>query len=273
MMMKSLKNKVIVITGASSGIGRALALECASMGGDLSLAARNIDQLEILQNEITARYPVRVLCTRTDVSRRDDCEQLIQETVKTYGKIDILINNAGISMRALFNECQLSVIEEVMNINFWGTVYCTKYALPHLLKQKGSVVGVSSIAGYKGLPGRTGYSASKFAMQGFLEALRIENRNQDLHVLIACPGFTASNIRKSALGQDGTMQGESPRHEDKMMRAEEVAHYIIKATLQRKRTIILTRQGKLTVWLNKFFPGFMDKLTFNHMKKEPGSPF
>ncbi|MFN5841646.1 MAG: SDR family oxidoreductase, partial [Bacteroidota bacterium] len=219
------------------------------------------------------RYPVRVLCTRTDVSRRDDCEQLIQETVKTYGKIDILINNAGISMRALFNECQLSVIEEVMNINFWGTVYCTKYALPHLLKQRGSVVGVSSIAGYKGLPGRTGYSASKFAMQGFLEALRIENRNQDLHVLIACPGFTASNIRKSALGQDGTVQGESPRHEDKMMRAEEVAHYIIKATLQRKRTIILTRQGKLTVWLNKFFPGFMDKLTFNHMKKEPGSPF
>jgi short-subunit dehydrogenase len=266
-------NKVVLISGASSGIGKALAIECAKRGAQLSLAARNKDELLKLKSHLETTYQTKVLCVKTDVSVRAECEQWIKTTVQEYHKIDILINNAGISMRALFNDCDLSVIENVMNINFWGTVYCTKYALPHLLKQNGSVVGVSSIAGYKGLPGRTGYSASKFAMQGFLEALRIENLQKGLHVLIACPGFTASNIRKTALAADGSPQGESPRIEKEMMSAEEVAFHIMNAVEKRKRTLILTTQGKLTIWLNKFIPGIMDKLTFNHLRKEPGSPF
>ncbi len=142
-----------------------------------------------------------------------------------------------------------------------------------MLKRKGSVVGVSSIAGYKGLPGRTGYSASKFAMHGFLEALRLENLKKGLHVLIACPGFTASNIRNTALGSDGNMQGESPRDEQKMMQPEEVAKFILKAVLRRQNSLILTRNGKLTVWLNKFIPKWVDRLVYNHMRKEPDSPF
>lgn len=269
----SMKNKVVLISGASSGIGKALAYECAKRGAKLSLAARNEEELTKIKIELERSYNTKVLCVKTDVSIRIDCERWIIETIQAFQKIDVLINNAGISMRALFNDCDLSVIENVMNINFWGTVYCTKYALPHILKQQGSVVGVSSIAGYKGLPGRTGYSASKFAMQGFLEALRIENLKKNLHVLIACPGFTASNIRKTALAADGSIQGESPRSEKDMMSAEEVALHIVNAIQKRKRTLILTRQGKLTVLLNKFFPAWMDRMTFNHMSKEPGSPF
>jgi len=160
-----------------------------------------------------------------------------------------------------------------MDVNFWGTVYCSKYALKHLLQSKGSLVGVSSIAGYKGLPGRTGYSASKFAMHGLLEVIRIENMKKGLHVLIACPGFTATNIRNTALSASGAQQGESPRDEEKMMSAEKVAIEIATAIEKRKHRLILTGQGKLTVLLNKFFPKFIDKLVFNHMAKEPNSPF
>ena len=187
-------------------------------------------------------------------------------------EIDILINNAGISMRAIFNDMELDVLEKVMAINFFGAVYCTKYALPHILKNKGSVVGVSSIAGYVGLPARTGYSASKFAMQGFLEALRTENLRNNLHVMIACPGFTASNIRNTALSLDGSVQGESPRDEQKMMTSEDVAQYIVKGIEKRKRTLVLTGQGKLVVFLSKWFPSFVEKQVFNHMAKEANSP-
>jgi short-subunit dehydrogenase len=159
-----------------------------------------------------------------------------------------------------------------MDVNFWGTVYCTKFALPYLLKLKGSVVGVSSIAGYVGLPARSGYSASKFAMHGFLESVRTENLENDLHVLIACPGFTSSNIRNTALTADGSQQGKSPREEGKMMSAEEVATHLFKAVQKRKQKLVLTTEGKLAVFLSKFFPKIIQKAVFNKMKKEPDSP-
>ncbi|RYD72655.1 MAG: SDR family oxidoreductase, partial [Sphingobacteriales bacterium] len=197
---------------------------------------------------------------------------LIDLAVNTFGGIDILINNSGMSMRALFEDTEISVLKRLMDVNFWGTVYCTKFALPYLLKTKGSVVGISSIAGFKGLPGRTGYSASKFAMNGFLETLRIENRKKGLHVLICAPGFTASNIRNTALTKDGNAQSESPRDEAKMMQPEEVAQHLIHAIEKRKSTLILTAQGKLTVLLNKFFPRFIDKMAYQEMAKEPDSP-
>jgi dehydrogenase/reductase SDR family member 7B len=185
----------------------------------------------------------------------------------------VLINNAGISMRALFNDMDLSVFKQVMDINLYGTVYATKYCLPYILKSKGSIIGVSSINGYRGTPARTAYSASKYAMQGFLESLRTEVMKKGVHVLVACPGFTTSNIRNAALTADGTPQGESPREEDKMMSAEEVARHILNATLKRKRDIVLTTLGKATVFLNKWFPSWMDTMTYNKMAKEPNSPF
>ena len=269
--MVFMKNKVVVITGASSGIGRALAKEFASEGARLSLGARRTERLEELRNELPT---TEILIRKTDVSLEDDCRALIEETVSRFGQIDILINNAGISMRALFEDVDLKVIRELMDVNFYGTVYCSKYALPHLLKSKGSLVGVISIAGYVGLPGRTGYSASKFAIRGFLDTVRIENLKKGLHVLVAAPGFTASEVRKVALTNDGTRQGETPRNEDKMMSAEECARHIVRAVKKRKRELILTFvEGKLTVFLGKLFPSLVDRLTYSHMAKEPNSPF
>lgn len=266
-----MKNKVVVITGASSGIGRALAKECAAMGAKLSLAARRTDLLEALKAELPN---TEILITPTDVSKEDDCRILIDQTIQHFGQIDVLINNAGISMRALFEEVDLKVIRQLMDVNFYGTVYCSKYALPSLLKTKGSLVGVISIAGYVGLPGRTGYAASKFAIRGFLDTVRIENLKKGLHVLVAAPGFTASEVRQSALTTDGSKQGETPRNESKMMSSEECARHIVHAIQKRKRSLILTfTEGKLTVFLGKFFPALLDKLTYDHMAKEPNSPF
>ena len=267
-----MKDKVVIITGASSGIGEALARNYASKNANVVLAARSIEKLEILEKEIKTDFN-KILTVKTDVSNEEDCKNLIEKSIQKFGTIDTLVNNAGISMRAIFEETEISVIKKLMDINFWGTVYCTKFALPYLLKSKGSVVGVSSIAGYKGLPGRTGYSSSKFAMQGFLEVLRIENMKKGLHVLIACPGFTASNIRNTSLTADGSQQGESPRDEGKMMTSDEVAKRIIQAVEKKKDRLILTSQGKMTVILNKFFPKFMDKMVYNHMAKEADSPF
>ena len=267
-----MKNKIVIITGASGGIGEALAKKFSSEGSIVVIAARQIEKLETLKMELEAAGG-KVLAVVCDVSKESDCKNLIDQTIKAFGKIDVLINNAGISMRALFNDLDLDVIKKVMDINFWGAVFATKFALPHLLKSKGSVVGVSSIAGKKGLPGRTGYSASKFALEGFLETLRTENIKNDLHVLVACPGFTASNIRKSSLSKDGSSQGESPRTENRMMSPEVVANHIYLATIKRKRDLVLTLNGKLTVWLNKFFPAMMDKIVYKHMSKEPDSPF
>jgi len=270
--MQSIKNKVVIITGASSGIGRATAFEAGKKGARLVLAARNKQQLDKVVAQLDGKG-VLAIGVQTDVSQEQDCVLLVETTLKTYGQIDILINNAGISMRALFQHADLKVIQTVMNVNFWGLVYMTKYALPHVLKSKGSIVGISSIAGYKGLPGRTGYSASKAAMNGFLESLRIENLNKGLHVLTACPGFTSSNIRNTALAADGSMQGESPRDESSMMTAEKVAEYLVRAIEKRRRSLVLTTSGKFTIWINRLFPGTMDKLVFRHMSKEPNSPF
>lgn len=268
-----MQNKVIIITGASSGIGLACAREFAQRGAKLVLAARSDEKLIEVEQELKAN-DAEVISVKTDVSVEEDCKHLIDESVKAFGRIDVLVNNAGISMRALFKDVDLSVLKQLMDVNFWGTVYCTKYALPHLLETKGSVVGVSSIAGFVGLPGRTGYSSSKFAMHGFLEALRVENLKKGLHVLIAAPGFTASNVRKAALTANGDSQGETPRKEEKMMSSEEVAVHLAKAIIKRKRTLILTFvEGKVTVFLKKFFPKLLEKLTYNHMAKEPDSPF
>jgi len=267
-----MKDKVVIITGATSGIGKALAYEFAAKGSKVVMGARRYDLLIEIAEDIKLKGGDVAYAT-TDVSKEADCKNLIVTAVERFGKIDVLINNAGISMRALFDEVDLSVIRKLMDVNFWGTVYCTKYALPYLLKEKGSVVGVSSIAGIKGLPGRTGYSASKFAMKGLMECIRIENLKKGLHVLMAYPGFTSSNIRNTSLTADGSQQGESPRDEAKMMSAEEVAEHIYKAVKRRKNSLVLTTQGKLTVWVNKFFPNWLDKMVYREMAKEPDSPF
>jgi len=267
--MSSLSNKVVIITGASSGIGHALAMVAISRGAKVGVCARNLDKLKVAFTGITED---KIYLHQADVSKEEDCQAFINGVLSKWGKIDVLVNNAGISMRALFEDADLKVIRELMDINFWGTVYCTKYALPSIRQNNGVIAGVSSIAGYRGLPGRTGYSASKFAMQGFLEALRTELLHTGTHVMWVSPGFTASNIRNVARNANGNIQGETPLEEDKLMSAEECAKIILDGVEQRKRTIIMTGQGKLTVWVNKLFSGLADKLVFKHFLKEPGSP-
>lgn len=263
-----LNNKIIIITGASSGIGKSLAIECAKRGANVVLAARQYVTLCEIAADLEKKYNIKALAVQCDVAIEEECAHLIKQALATFGKIDVLINNAGISMRALFNDVDLKVLKSLMDVNFWGTVYCTKYALPEIIKTKGSVVGVSSIAGYKGLPGRTGYSASKFAMNGFLDSLRVENLKTGVHILTACPGFTASNIRNTALAKDGSQQGESSMHEEKMMTSDEVANIILNGVENRSRTLIMTGQGKLTVTLNKFLPAFLDKMVYKVFAKE-----
>ena len=266
--MSSFNNKVIVITGGSSGIGKALALNALSQGAKVGVCGRDAAKLQSqlgIANE-------HLLCIKADVSIEAECKAFIDAVQQKWGAIDVLINNAGISMRALFEEVDLSVLKELMDINFWGTVYTTKYALPLIKKQKGVIVGVSSIAGYRGLPCRTGYSASKYAMTGFLESLRTELLHTGVHVMWVCPGFIASNIRNVARGADGSAQKETPLDESKLMSAEECASIIMGSIEKRKRTVVMTGQGKLTVWMNKLFPALADKLVYKHFLNEPESP-
>lgn len=263
--MNYFEEKVAVVTGGSEGIGRALVEKLLTMGCKVATCGRNADKLYQLQ----VSHPDKPLHTVVaDVSHENDCRQLIESTLKIYGGIDIIINNAGVSMRGLFNDTKVNTFQHLMNVNFWGALYCTKYALPSILQRRGDVVGVSSIAGYRGLPGRSGYSASKYALQGWLEALRTELLNTGVNVMWVCPGFTASNIRHAALDAETKPHGETTMEEGKMMTAEECADHILKAISKRKRTLVLTLQGNVTVWLNRLFAPLADKMVHNFFFKD-----
>lgn len=252
------KNKVVAITGGSDGIGRALIESLLPMGAKIATCARNQDKLYDLQ----LRHSTSPLhCIVADVSNYNDCKLFIESTIKQFGGIDILINNAGISMRSLLKDAELDVFKKVMDINYFGTVYCTKLALDSIIERKGTIVGMSSIAGYRGLPGRSGYSASKFAVNGWLESIRVELMDDGVNVMWVSPGYTRSNIRNAALNNKGQSQGETPLNEAELMSPEDCANHIIKAIIKRKRTLILTFKGKQTVFINKLFPSLADKFT------------
>jgi len=259
------KDKTVMVTGGTDGIGKALVDLLLEAGAKVATCGRNNDKLYLLQ----AQHPSSPLHTMiADVSSENDCRRFIEMTVKIFGTIDILINNAGISMRAEFRDADIDVIRRVMEINFFGAVYCTKFALPYILERKGSIVGISSIAGYRGLPGRSGYTASKHALQGWLEALRTELLESGVHVMWVSPGFTSSNIRNVALNSEGQSQGESPMDESKLMTSEEAAQRILKAIEKRKRTLVMTFAGKRAVFINKFFPGIADRLVRKFFYKQ-----
>ncbi|HUX97685.1 MAG TPA: SDR family oxidoreductase [Bacteroidales bacterium] len=268
--MKSLKDKVVIVTGASSGIGKAIAREFAFKGSRVVMAARTEEKLIKISEELKMSNQ-NVFFVKTDVSIEEECKNLIEKTIERFGTIDILVNNAGISMRASFLDVDLKVLHRLMDVNFWGTVYCTKYALPFLIQNKGSLIGVSSVAGFHGLPGRTGYSASKFAIHGFLETIRIENLKKGLHVMIIAPGFTTTDIRKHALLANGEEQGESPRNEHKLMPAQYVAKWVIKGIRKKKRNKLLTWEARLTALFQRIVPSFVDWVYYYEMSREPKS--
>ena len=263
--MSNFTDKIVVITGGSDGIGKALVAQFLALGAKVATCGRNENKLSLLATE----FPSSNLFTaQVDVSKQDESEAFIKQVVDNWGRIDVLINNAGISMRALVSEVSVQTLQNVMDINFWGTVYCTKAALPSIKQNKGVIVGVSSIAGYRGLPGRSGYSASKFALNGWLEALKTELYASGTHVMWVCPGFTTSNIRNAALDKNAKAQGESPMDEGAMMSSEDCATHIIHAIEKRKRSLVLTFTGKRTVFMNKYFPAWADKLVHHFFFKD-----
>ena len=263
--MSFFHNKVVVVTGGSDGIGKALIGMLIPLGAKIATCGRNHDKLYHLQLQYSNVLLHTMAC---DVSNEQECRRFIESTIETFGGIDILINNAGISMRSLFYDTDMSVIRRIMDVNFLGSVYCTKYALPTLLERRGTIVGISSTAGYRGLPGRSAYSASKFALQGWLEALRTELLDTGTHVMWVSPGFTASNIRSAALNNKGEALGESILDEHKLMTAEECARHILRAIEKRKRTLVLTLTGKVIVLINKLWPRLADRLTYKYYFKK-----
>jgi len=271
-MKRNIHNSVVIITGASSGIGLACARAFYSEGAKLVLAARSEEVIKELANEFNSKGETRAIAVKTDVSVENDCKNLIEKAIEAFGKIDTLINNAGVSMRANFLNVELNVLRRVMDINFWGTVYCTKYAYPYIIATKGSIVGISSVAGIHGLPCRTGYSASKYAIQGFLDAIRMETMKIGVQVMVVIPGFISTNIRKTALVADGSVQGESPRDESKMMSPETLAKHIVNGIKKNKRQLATSYEGKFTPIVSLLFPKLADKIYYSQMKSEPNSP-
>jgi short-subunit dehydrogenase len=252
----SYKDKVVAITGGTDGIGRALVDYFLSHEAKVSTCSRTHDKLYNLVTEYAGK-PLHTLVT--DVSKEQDCIRFINSTIDTFGDIDILINNAGISMRSLVEDADTEILEKVMGVNFFGSIYCTKAAIASVKNTKGIIVGVSSIAGYRGLPGRSAYSASKHALNGWLEALKIELKHYGVHVMWVAPGFVKSNIRSSALNKEGEKTNNSTLEEDKLMTPEQCAIIIGNAILKRKRSVTMTFMGKMIIFLNRFLPKMADK--------------
>ncbi len=252
------RQNVVIITGASSGLGRELALQLADQGAWLSLAARDKDALEDVAEQCRQRG-ARAIAVPTDVTEDLKCANLIERTVAEYGKIDTLVNNAGVTMAARFDELEdLRVLEKVMQVNYFGSVYCTFHALKHLKATRGRIVCVSSLSGLTGIPTRTGYCASKHAVTGFFESLRTECEKGGLSVTVIFPGFVSTGMRERALGPDGKPSGKSPYSETGMMTTEKCCHLMLKAIAGRKRDLVMTTRGKLGRWLKLVAPGMVD---------------
>lgn len=259
---------IAFITGASRGIGYALCQYLLEKNFSVAGLARDISPFQALQKA----YPQRLLPVEGDVTNYDSCKEAVEKTVQAFGGIDWLINNAGISMRALFADAEISTLRQVMEVNFWGTVHFCKAALPYLIARQGLIIGVSSIAGFRGLPARTGYSASKFAMQGFLESLRVELLPTGVDVVIAGLGFVRTGIRARALNAQGSPQGESPIDERAFLSPEKVAQELFRAAQKRQPYLILPKKQNLTLWLSRLFPRWTDKKVFAFFAKEKDSP-
>ncbi|TDM09659.1 MAG: short chain dehydrogenase [Ideonella sp. MAG2] len=265
--------QVVVITGASDGIGAELARQMAQKYGaqcGLVLAARSADKLEAVA-EVCRSYGAQTLVQALDLRQQAACRQLIQASLAQWGHIDTLVNNAGVSAHAMFDEVSVDKLvwyEELMTINFWTTLWCTHEALPHLLARRGRLVAVSSLAGLVGVPGRTAYSATKFAVGGFMEALRTEVEPRGVSVTVAYPGVVATQIRQRGFNAKGEAAGVSGLREDKAMSVEECAQLILEGMQSRRREVVMTLQGRLGRWLKLIAPSWVDDLARKALAKQ-----
>ncbi|MBL8522376.1 MAG: SDR family oxidoreductase [Betaproteobacteria bacterium] len=256
----SMKDNVVIITGASTGIGEELAYRLAKQGAKLVLTARRLDELNRVAETATG-YGARVITVSADVAKSDECKKIIDAAIAEFGRIDTLMCNAGMTMWAKFADIDdVSILERIMQVNYMGAVYCTHHALPHLLKTKGRIVGIASLTGLVGVPTRTGYAASKHAMRGFFDSLRIELDESGVSVTMVYPGFVATGIRENATGADGKAAKIDPVNKDEVMSVDECARIIEDAIVSRKREEIMTLKGKVGQWIKLIAPGFVDGL-------------
>lgn len=255
-----MKGRRIILTGASEGIGRALALELAARGARLALAARDRERLETLAQECRARGG-EALAIPTDVTNEHDLEWLVTETVKTFGGIDMVVHNAGITMWSRFDALQdFSIFERLMEVNYLAPVRLTGLTLPHLKQSRGLIVAIASLSGLTGVPERTGYAASKHAMVGFFDSLRIELVGSGVDVTVVAPDFVVSEIHKRAIGPDGEALGASPMMQSKIMSAGECAARIVRAMEKRQRLLLMSTRGKWGRWLKLLAPSVIDRI-------------
>ena len=258
----SLENNVTIITGASTGIGEKLAYQLALKGAHLVLSARRVDELERVADkvrEIGKASGARATVIACDVAKAEDCKNLIDATVSEFGGIDTIVLNAGMTMWAKFADIKdMAIVERIMQVNYMGAVYCTHYALPHLTAARGRIVGVASLTGLVGVPTRTAYAASKHAMRGFFDSLRIELEDTDVTVTMIYPGFVATGIRENATGADGKPAKVDPVNKDDVMSVEECAAIMVRAIEHRQRENIMTLKGKLGQWLKLIAPKVID---------------
>ena len=258
--MGGFAGRTVLITGASEGIGRALALALAAPGVRLALNARNPARLAEAGNECAARG-AEVLTLAADLAERSECDRLVAGTVARFGGLDVLVNNAGITMWSRFDAvADLGVFERLLAVNYLGAVYTTAAALAHLKAARGLIVAVASVAGLIGVPERTAYAASKHAMVGFFESLRIELAGSGVDVTIVAPDFVRSALHRRALGPDGAPLGASPMQESRIMTAEECARLIVAAMLRRQRLLVTSPRARLSLWARLVFPSLVDRL-------------
>ncbi len=262
-------NKTFIITGASAGIGQALAIKLAQQGANLVLAARNQTSLEITA-DTCIKAGGKAIAIPADVTDSEACKKLIESAVNTFGAVYGLVNNAGISMWARFDQVtDLSVFEQIIRVNYLGSVYCTHYALPYLKESQGLLVAISSLSGKTGIPTRSAYAASKHALQGFCDSLRIELRGTGVDVLVVSPGFVATDIRQRVLGADGTPLATSLQDEQQQaMSVEECVSQIVQAMQERRRELVMTRKGRLGLWLKLVAPSFVDWMAANAVRSQ-----
>jgi NAD(P)-dependent dehydrogenase (short-subunit alcohol dehydrogenase family) len=265
--MSGFGGRAVVVTGASSGIGKALSLELAKQKPRLVLAARDEGRLAEAARQCEAAG-AETLVVPTDVASENACRNLIERAVDRFGGIDVLVVNAGRTMWARFDEIEdLAPYEELMRVNYFGCVYPTFYALPHLKRSRGRIVAVSSIAGLTGVPERTAYAASKHALFGFFDSLRIELAGSGVSVTIAAPDFVATEIHRRAIGPDGKPLGRSPMDEPRLMSAEECARRIVRAMERRQRRWVGSLRGRLGLLARPFAPGLVDAVAARAIRK------
>jgi short-subunit dehydrogenase len=261
MTTNTFREKTVVVTGASSGIGKALTLQLADEGAWLALAAREVQRLNALVLECQQRGG-KAIAIPTDVADESQCCTLIQRTRETYGRIDMLVNNAGMAVVSKLEDLpDLHHFKQVMDVNFYGMVYCTYYALPYIKEASGRIVNVSSLGGVMAIPFNTSYIASKFAVNGFSDSLRMELTKAGVSVTVICPYWVVTEFHQRYLDRNGKPKGPSGRaiYTDKTMTANRCAQIILKAARRRKREVLMG-PGRMGVWLKLIAPNLVDKM-------------